>query len=331
MKLAVPTGGAASARGAPSHRGAASSGRGSVAARPGSAPTGAASARKGGPASSGRPNSPRGARPGSRRPSIDCGGAGATAASAPATAAAAGSKPPSSESGGGKQAASPLRAWLEDLAVRPGGFLDALAEAVSPLCGLDPEKQPGRLKTLEDVRKALEGADSLGRLAGQISHAASLSAARVAFEAPLDITLVPEGPAKKLILEAIQKEKEASGPVGKAIPPMVKAAFDTAQELRQLKLRARPKEICDQLAKYLPHMEMIYRAADVKDVNAMLEETRARTAGKCADCPAEESARSEAEVATDWLSGLGLTTESAVATPRSRTSGGGKKKGKGKR
>lgn len=116
-----------------------------------------------------------------------------------------------------------------------------------------------------------------------------------------------------------------------ALHEMVKAAFDTAQELRQLKLRARPKEICDQLAKYLPHMEMIYRAADVKDVNAMLEETRARTAGKCADCPAEESARSEAEVATDWLSGLGLTTESAVATPRSRTSGGGKKKGKGKR
>lgn len=117
--------------------------------------------------------------------------------------------------------------------MRPGGFLDALAEAVSPLCGLDPEKQPGRLKTLEDVRKALEGADSLGRLAGQISHAASLSAARVAFEAPLDITLVPEGPAKKLILEAIQKEKEASGPVGKAIPPSQRQqAADTQKELQ---------------------------------------------------------------------------------------------------
>ena len=110
----------------------------------------------------------------------------------------------------------------------------------------------------------------------------------------------------------------------------VKAAWGAAQELRKLKPRARPTEICNQLDKYLPHMEMVYKSADCNDVRAMLEETRARTAGGLAEGPP----RSEAEVAAEWLSGLGLADKTAAdgATPRSRAAGGGgKKKGKGKR
>ena len=82
---------------------------------------------------------------------------------------------------------SQLRKWLEELSQQPGGILDVLADACAHLCGIDPDKQPGKLKTLAEVRTALDGAEAIGRIAGQISHSASLSAARVAFDAPFEI------------------------------------------------------------------------------------------------------------------------------------------------
>ena len=108
---------------------------------------------------------------------LDAHSYGASPAPASAAPGAAAAATLGKKRGAGKSSA--LREWLEGLASEAGGFLDVLADAIAPLCGLDPNVQPGRLRTLDDVRNALTGADALAKIAGQICHTASLAAAKL--------------------------------------------------------------------------------------------------------------------------------------------------------
>lgn len=112
-----------------------------------------------------------------------------------------------------------------------------------------------------------------------------------------------------------------------------KAVFVLAHELRQLKPRQRSAPVVALVERYLPHIEILYGKGDMADVLKMLEETSGKP---------KPDARSEAEMAADWLGGMNLVggparaAPQAVVTPRSNSSedrgSGAKKKGKkGKR
>jgi hypothetical protein len=112
-----------------------------------------------------------------------------------------------------------------------------------------------------------------------------------------------------------------------------KAVFVLAHELLQLKPRQRSAPVVALVERYLPHIEILYGKGDMADVLKMLEETSGKP---------KPDARSEAEMAADWLGGMNLVggparaAPQAVVTPRSNSSedrgSGAKKKGKkGKR
>ena len=120
-------------------------------------------------------------------------------------------------------------------------------------------------------------------------------------------------------------------------PPVyecVKSAFSAALELRQLKPRARSADVAKFLWRYMPSMEMAFKAADVAEIRSMLDKARARSDGEAVPAGGSGPGLSEAEMAAEWLGGLGLgrgaAAGEATRTPRSSRSGGGKK-GKGKR
>ena len=104
--------------------------------------------------------------------------------------------------------------------------------------------------------------------------------------------------------------------------------FAAAQELLQIRPRLRSTKACQMIARYMPHIESGYTPSEVAEVKQMLEESRPRSEKPSTSDPAQ----SETEVAADWLSGLGLGSETPCGTPRSSRGGGGhKKKGKSKR
>jgi hypothetical protein len=107
---------------------------------------------------------------------------------------------------------SPIVQWLESIDLLP-----AIAEAIGPLCGADPSAQPGELRELRMVEAALTKAFVVERLAGRITHAACISAAKRAADAPFSTDGIKELPAKKLVEEAIKRQL-------KAMPPPAKSA-----------------------------------------------------------------------------------------------------------
>jgi len=90
-------------------------------------------------------------------------------------------------------------------------MVDVLAEAIAPLCGVDPNQQPGKLRDVEAVSQALMSSRVVEALAGRISHAACVAAAKLAADQPFNTTRIESAGTKKLVEEAMKRQAKVSG------------------------------------------------------------------------------------------------------------------------
>ena len=124
-----------------------------------------------------------------------------------------------------------LREWITAIANEEGGLLDILADGIAPLCGLDPDKQPGKLREVTDVSAALDTIGFQAKAVSAICHAASLAAARLETqnEKAFSVSQLTDAHTKKIVEGALEKEKTATMKA-KEVKPSERQKLEETQE-----------------------------------------------------------------------------------------------------
>ena len=154
-----------------------------------------------------------GASPQERRQSVTSargasgvGGMGGSSPASGAGAPAAAAPKPGKLAADARKQLDPLRNWL--LSGVAEELIEVLTNSIAEakMCGIDPDKQPGKLRDVAEVQACLQKADFLGKAAGLVCHAASPAAARLEAETPFTLERVSDPAVRKSIEAALAAE-----------------------------------------------------------------------------------------------------------------------------